>query len=165
MVLRQLQAIASERGLFQFGDNVAGIIVFAMAAEAQQVGDDQLRAAAGAGAGDGGADDFEAGGQISAVHGMRLDAVTGGLVGQIARRRTAGRWAWNRRIGCWRRRGRAAVFPRRPGSALRGTRRWKWRLRQGRPRRPVPEIPFMRRANRTPFTTETIAPRWLIIGR
>ena len=67
--------------------------MFAVAAKAEQRGDDQLRAAAGAGAGHGLADNFQARGQIRAVHRLRFDAVTNGLVGEVA----AGKLARGRR--------------------------------------------------------------------
>ena len=51
--LSHFQAVATKRRIFLFGRNVAGVVVFAVAAEAEQIGDDQLRAVAGAGAGDG----------------------------------------------------------------------------------------------------------------
>ena len=47
------------------------------------IGDDQLRSAAGAGVGDGRADNFQARRQIIAGDGMSLNSVAGGFVSQI----------------------------------------------------------------------------------
>ena len=57
--------------IFQFRINVTGVVMFAVAAKPQQIGDDQLRAAA-ARAGRRRRRRFQARGQIRAVHGLRL---------------------------------------------------------------------------------------------
>jgi hypothetical protein len=57
--------------------------VFAVAAEAEQGGDDELRTVAGPGAIHRVADHFEAGGQIRAVHRIRFNAVARAPVGQV----------------------------------------------------------------------------------
>ena len=100
---------------FQFRINVTGVVVFAVAAKPEQCGDDQLRAAAGAGARDGVADNFQARGQIRAVHRLRLRRRNRRPCRPDRGRQTGARSAWSRRIDCWRRPERAAVFPRRPG--------------------------------------------------
>ena len=57
--------------------------MFPVAAEAEQIGHDELRAVAGTGAGDRVADDIETRGQIIANHGMRLDAVAHGFIREV----------------------------------------------------------------------------------
>ena len=81
--LGYFQAVASERRIFQFRINVAGIVVFAVAAKPEQSGDDELRAVSGACACNGFADGFQTRGQFRAVNGMGFDAIAGGLVGEI----------------------------------------------------------------------------------
>ena len=80
---RQFQAVAAQRRIFQFGHYVASIIVFAVAAEAEQIGHDELRAVAGAGTSDRVANDIKTRGQIIANHGMRFDAVAHGFIRKV----------------------------------------------------------------------------------
>ena len=87
---RDGHAIAAEFGAFQFGGDVTGVIMFAMAAEAEQVCHDQLRAAAGAGTFDSAADRAQAIFEVGAVHNVALDAVTDGAIDEGCARELPG---------------------------------------------------------------------------
>ncbi len=89
MVVQQIafghfQTIPPDRGLFQLRIDVTGVVVFAMAAQAQQVGDDHLRSAARSRLADCVAHHFEAGGQVGAIRSVPANPVTGGLVQERA---------------------------------------------------------------------------------
>jgi hypothetical protein len=84
MLLSDLEAVASGGGLFEFGVDVTGVIMLAMAAKAQESGDDHLRTCTGAGALHGITEDSKAGYQIGAIDRMARHAIAGGAIDQIA---------------------------------------------------------------------------------
>lgn len=77
-----LETIATERGIFQGWINVFRRIMFAVAAQPKQMGDDHLRAVARARLGHRIAQSLKAIIQISAVHRLGDQPVTGGAINQ-----------------------------------------------------------------------------------
>ena len=69
------EAIAAFRGGFQPWIDIAGVVMFAVAAQAQEPGQDHLRAATRSGLADRITHHPEAGGQVCSVHRMSFNAV------------------------------------------------------------------------------------------
>jgi hypothetical protein len=84
MIFGEFETVAAGGGVFKGLGDVAGVVVFAVAAKPEEAGDDHLWAGAGAGALDGVAEDAEASGEVGAVDGVAGDAVTWGAVDEIA---------------------------------------------------------------------------------
>lgn len=84
IVFGDFQAVAPQRGIFQFRNDIAGVIVFAVAAQAKQFGDDELRAFSVTRLRDRVAKNLQARGQVRRVNGIYVDTVTNRFVGQIS---------------------------------------------------------------------------------
>ncbi len=79
----ELDAIAADRRSAQRRVHVGSVVVLAVAGQAQELGDDHLRAVPRAGGGDGVGKGFEARAEVRAVHGMTREPVPGRAVEQV----------------------------------------------------------------------------------
>src|SRR5579884_3688952 len=83
-LFRHFQAIATERGGFEFRQHIIGIVMFTVATKAQQAGDDHLRAMTATSRFNRPPEGFEAGSQIGSVYVLAIHSVAGGTIGQSA---------------------------------------------------------------------------------
>ncbi len=158
-------AVLSHIGPAQRVRNVGGVVMFPVTAEAEERADDHLRPVTGAGALDGGLENFEAGGEVGAVDGVAFHAIAAGAVDQIRAGELAAGGGGVGKLIVRDGDDQREVFPRRPCSGPREMRRWRWRRRRSRRRPPSPSSrPCRRRASNMPATTLMVVPRCEIMA-